>query len=409
MSYLAAFLTRSLCGAATDLSRSRRLLVFSAIAFVSAGAEAALGVSLDPMSDQGGVPLQNWFQWTLCDALGLALGTPAILFAIKSGQARPVGNASAPERWLLVAGTLALCLIGFSWARSPVFLLLYPALILTAFRAGPAWVLASVLLTCIAASSMTAHGFGPLALLAAHGHDMREDMMQPYLVSLFLAAMPANNGLGEKTRTALRLGRLKTAREHEATHDTLTTLANRDLFRRSLTAMLHAGSVRAVLFVDLDRFKQVNDTLGHQAGDELLRSFGARLSACMGPGFMVARFGGDEFAVLVPSHVAEADIAPLCGAIKATAGHPFDLPQGQAHVSASLGVAVVSDDTRQAGELMRRADISLLRRQGGRTGLRAHLQRGSGPASAGAGGAGGRSACRAERRGRASRTLPGEG
>ena len=359
LAYLAAFLTRSLVGATTDLSRARRLMTFAGIAFFSAAVEAFAGDFLDPWSADDGGLLQNWFQWTLCDGLGLLLGTPAILFAIKRSRAHHIGDARALERWLLLSGTLVLCLLAFSWARTPLLLLLYPALILTAFRAGPGWVLASVLLICIVSSGMTAHGFGPLALLSANGRDMREDMMQPYLFSLFLAAVPANNVLGEKKRTAQRLERLKAEREHEATHDTLTELANRDLFRRRLPAMLHTDAVRAVLFIDLDRFKHVNDTMGHQAGDELLRIFSARLSAAAPAHALVARFGGDEFAILLTDATAEEDIAPLCLAIELAACTPFNLAHGQAHVSASLGVAMVATAGRDADELMRRADISL--------------------------------------------------
>ena len=359
MAYLAAFLTRSFGGATTDLSRGRRLMVFAGISLVSAAVEAFFGNFLDPWSTDDGGMLQNWFQWTLCDGLGLLLGTPAILFAIRRRQAHQGGDAKALERWLLLSGTFVLCVLAFSWARNPLLLLLYPALILTAFRAGPAWVLASVLLICIVSSGMTGHGFGPLAMLSANGRDMREDMMQPYLISIFLAAVPANNALGEKKRNAQRLGRLKAAREHEATHDPLTKLANRDLFRRRLPSMLKAGTVRAVLFIDLDRFKHVNDTIGHQAGDELLRLFSARLSAAAPAEALVARFGGDEFAILLTKATAETQIEPLCQAIELAACTPFDLKQGQAHVSASLGVALVTAESNEAGELMRRADISL--------------------------------------------------
>ena len=358
VSLLTAFLTRSLCGAATDLSRARRLLVFTAIALVSAAAEAAIGDLLDPLSTQNGL-LPNWFQWSLCDGLGLVLGTPAILFAVTGRQGQLGGEAGPLERWLLLGGTTLLCLLAFAWARSPLILMVYPALILTAFRAGPVWVLTTVLLVSIVASAMTLHGDGPLALLSAYGADMRENMMQPYLISLFLAAMPANNALGDMARAAHRLGRLKAAREHDASHDPLTTLANRDLFRRRLSAMLTAGTLRAVLFIDLDRFKHVNDTLGHQAGDELLRAFSARLAASVPHDAMVARFGGDEFAVLLAHSSHPAEISSLCEAIKAAASAPFGLPAGQAHVSASLGVALHGDEVQEAGELMRKADIAL--------------------------------------------------
>ena len=360
VSYLTAFLTRSLCGAAIDLTRVRRLSVFIGICFVSAGAEACLGDLLDPVaaSDNGSM-VQDWLQWTLCDGLGLLLGVPAILFAVKSRQADLAGDAGRCERWILLFGTVLLSILAFAWARTPLILMLYPVLILTAFRAGPAWVLACVLLACLIASAMTAHGYGPLVLLSPHGSRMREDMMQPYLVSLFLAAVPANNALGEKNRIARRLRRLKAAVEHEATHDALTTLANRDLFRRRLAAALQASLVRAVIFIDLDRFKEVNDTLGHQAGDELLRAFSSRLMAATPANTLIARFGGDEFAVLLEENSEVLDIDDLCSAIVATARAPFVLAHGTAHVSASVGVAFMPVQPVEVGELLRMADIAL--------------------------------------------------
>ena len=359
MSYLTAFLTRSLCGAATDLSRMRRLSTFACIAVLSAGVEAAIGDSLTHDTTPGFNALTDWLQWTLCDSSGLLLATPAILLAVKSFQTDLACDAPLLERWLLLAGTFVLAMAGFIYAKSPLFLLVYPALILTAFRAGPAWVLASVLLTSIIASAMTAHGHGPIALLSPSGSLLRQDMMQPYLLSLFLAAIPANNALGEKNRSARRLRRLKAALEHSATHDGLTTLVNRDLFQRRLAAMLQSGSSSTVFLIDLDRFKQVNDTLGHQAGDELLRAFSNRLVASLPPGATTARFGGDEFAVLVPRLTGCEDVERTCEIIVQAGRSPFDLARGQVHVSASVGVAAAGGRESETGEVMRRADIAL--------------------------------------------------
>jgi diguanylate cyclase (GGDEF)-like protein len=360
VSYGVAFLTRSLCGAATDLTRFRRLATFAAIAFVSAAAEAVLGELVRrPLL---GMPVRSFddgLQWTLCDGLGLVLATPPILMAARSARRGPAGHAGAAERWLLLGAACLLCLAGFAYGRTPLFLLVYPALILTAFRAGPAWVLMSVLLTSVIASGMTAHGFGPIAVLSRTGNLLRQDMMQPYLASLFLAAVPANNALGELGRAARRLQRLKAALEHSATHDSLTTLPNRALFRRRLAASLQAGSARAVFFIDLDNFKQVNDSLGHQAGDELLRVFSARLARALPERAMAARFGGDEFALLLGRGGAER-VDAVCEAVVAAARAGFDLASGQVYVSASVGVALAGDtEGAEAGELMRRADIAL--------------------------------------------------
>jgi diguanylate cyclase (GGDEF)-like protein len=352
-----AFLTRSLCGAAIDLSRIRRLVTFGAICWFTAGIEAAIGCVYASTADASW--LGGWLQWTECDGFGLLLATPAILLAIRHNRADDTADAGVGERWLLLAGTLCLGFAGFYYARSPLYLMIYPALILTAFRAGPSWVLSSVLLTAIVASGMTVHGFGPLALLSSRGRLLSQDMMQPYLISLFLSGVPATSALGEKTRAMLRVRRMKAAVEHGANHDSLTTLTNRDLFQRRLRAMLLLGQAQAVCFIDLDRFKQVNDTLGHQAGDELLRAFGDRLRQVAPDQAVVARFGGDEFAILLPHGTAAIEPEAVCQEIVQVARRPFMLARGSAQVGASVGVVLVASQACDGAELMRKADIAL--------------------------------------------------
>ena len=360
VSYLTAFLARSLCGADIDLTRFRRLTMFAGIAFVSAGTEAIIGDIVHPGLPVNGSTINDWLQWTLCDGLGLLLATPAILLVVKSLGTRSSSDAGAVERWTLLVLTVVLTVVSFSYSRSPLFLLIYPSLVAMAFRAGAQWVLASVVLVSIIASSLTAHGYGPIVRLSPSGRFLRADMLQPYLVSLFLVAVPTNNALGEKARTAQRLRRMKATVEHAATHDALTSLVNRELFQRRLASCLQVGSACAVLFVDLDRFKQVNDTLGHQAGDELLRAFSGRLAAvARGAEALVARFGGDEFAVLVTGEPGLAQVKALCGAIADAAKAPFNLARRPAHVSASIGVALTGAGHAEASEVMRKADIAL--------------------------------------------------
>ncbi|MGY1733388.1 diguanylate cyclase domain-containing protein [Geodermatophilus sp. SYSU D01045] len=171
-------------------------------------------------------------------------------------------------------------------------------------------------------------------------------------------------GVGDQASTALQKARLLETVRHQATHDALTGLPNRVLFRDRLAAALAAvaptGSV-GVLFCDLDRFKAVNDTLGHAAGDELLRQVSARLRAAVRPGDTVGRLSGDEFAVLLPRLAAPADAEAVVGRVAAAFTEPFRLDGVPAAVGTSTGVAVHTGPGGDAERLLREADAAMYR------------------------------------------------
>jgi len=149
---------------------------------------------------------------------------------------------------------------------------------------------------------------------------------------------------------------------HQATHDSLTGLANRALFRDRLEHALararRHGEPVSILFMDLDDFKTVNDSLGHWAGDELLVGVANRLRGCMRESDLAARFGGDEFAVLFEdTDGTRAEAAAK--RILSTLAHPINV-QGQAmRAQASIGLAVVDDGSCDPEELLRRADTAM--------------------------------------------------
>ena len=361
VSLTVALLTRNFCGARIDLSRFRRMTTFGIIVFVASCLEAALGelIDLNGTGTSWTKIVSETLQWTLCDGFGLLIATPAILLCVAGADDAYPCDAGRPERWLLLTATACVTAASFYVTRSPTFMLIYPLLILTAFRAGPPWVLASILITSLISAALTIHGYGPIALLSSPSFLLEQGMAQPFLVSIFLCAIPANSALGEKSRSVRRMLQMKEAVEHAATHDTLTTLVNRDLFRFRLDKLLRNGDDLVVLYIDLDRFKLVNDTMGHRAGDQLLRAFSARMLTVVDRTVTVARFGGDEFAMLVPYRPDLPELERICHSIIDVARAPFLLATGPAHVSASIGVALGPGGTSDASELMRRADIAL--------------------------------------------------
>lgn len=150
--------------------------------------------------------------------------------------------------------------------------------------------------------------------------------------------------------------------QHLASHDVLTGLPNRSLFDERFAQALshaHTGEGVALLVLDLDDFKRVNDTLGHLAGDELIRKFALRLSGLLRGSDTVARLGGDEFAVVVRPVGNKSELETLCAGILEMARQPFDLQGRQAFVSASVGIARAPETGCDPVELLRRADIAL--------------------------------------------------
>jgi diguanylate cyclase (GGDEF)-like protein len=165
----------------------------------------------------------------------------------------------------------------------------------------------------------------------------------------------------------LREGETKLAHaervEYLAYHDLLTGLPNRSMFSRSLTQSIseaHRYERRlAVAFLDLDRFKQINDTLGHEAGDQLLQEVATRLKGCVRDSDTVARLGGDEFVVLLPELADEKYASIVAQKILAAAAKPFTLMGQEFRVTVSIGISSYPQDGLDEQTLTKRADIAM--------------------------------------------------
>jgi diguanylate cyclase (GGDEF)-like protein/PAS domain S-box-containing protein len=150
---------------------------------------------------------------------------------------------------------------------------------------------------------------------------------------------------------------------HMAHHDALTGLPNRVLLRdriQQAIAQAHRnGAQLAVLFLDLDRFKTINDSLGHQLGDRLLQSVASRILVCVREGDTVSRVGGDEFVIVIPGIASAADASAVATKILEVHSSAFHLHGNDLHVNASIGISLYPADGADAETLMRNADTAM--------------------------------------------------
>ncbi|WP_377269277.1 putative bifunctional diguanylate cyclase/phosphodiesterase [Peterkaempfera sp. SMS 1(5)a] len=173
-----------------------------------------------------------------------------------------------------------------------------------------------------------------------------------------------HDGLILNSRDVSERVRLQAQLQHNAFHDALTDLPNRALFtdriRGALSGVRGEGRTVAVLFLDLDGFKAVNDTAGHQAGDELLVRVARRLQEAVRAGDLVARLGGDEFAALIAGRLDEAHVRDIAERLRSVLSRPYRLADRELTVAASIGIAFAEPGSDPAA-LMRNADLAMYR------------------------------------------------
>ncbi|MBT9613854.1 MAG: EAL domain-containing protein [Burkholderiales bacterium] len=188
------------------------------------------------------------------------------------------------------------------------------------------------------------------------------DLLESQVVQRTAELKSANNKLHHDLEERKRV---EQSIRHMAHHDALTGLPNRALFRDRLThAMAQADRYHqklAVMFLDLDRFKAINDTLGHNVGDQLLKIAAERLRSCVRDCDTVARLGGDEFTVVVEDIIEDHDAASVAQKILDTLSQPFNLYGHEVFISVSVGVTLYPSDDENADNLLRNADSAMYR------------------------------------------------
>ncbi|TWP53766.1 bifunctional diguanylate cyclase/phosphodiesterase [Lentzea tibetensis] len=206
-----------------------------------------------------------------------------------------------------------------------------------------------------------------LKLADRRNHQLRLAALVASVVDLALVGLCGMVLLGHRRKVL----RQAASSEHDATHDSLTGLANRTLLaQRTEQAIQRADDDHplALLLIDLDRFKPVNDTLGHSFGDRLLQHVAARLTTTVRDLDTVARLGGDEFAVLLPGVHAVANAVRVAERMHEALASPVDLDGLSLEVSGSIGIAVYPADSVNANELLKHADIAMYAAKRGRLG-----------------------------------------
>ena len=326
---------------------------------LSAALAAALGVMT--LTAFGIVPPANsphgLLQWWMGNLLGITLGAPLLLV----WRGWPRRWFESPRRRLetvlfLTTSVLASQILFGDWlhgAEVPRSYLMFLFVSWGALRFGRRGATLIVLLAAGHGLFGALHGYGVFAA----------DLQQTQLGNFWLYIMTLGFVGITLATTINAMFRNEETIQRQAHYDELTQLPNRRLFRDRLQQMmrqvLRHGGALSLLLIDLDRFKEVNDTLGHNAGDDLLVDAARRIRGCIRDTDTVARMGGDEFVVILGDLTDHAGIERVAQSILDRLTEPFMLGTEQVYVSASIGIALYPDDAADIETLLKHADQAM--------------------------------------------------
>jgi diguanylate cyclase (GGDEF)-like protein len=359
---LAALLVRRCIGLPRSFERGEDVVEFVAIAALSSAIGATAFAGVLGWSDSPaprGLAATWWTQWQ-ADAMGMLIIAPLILSWSQRGAARPPRKTL--EMLCLALPTLAATQAIFSDSLPatlpslPLTFVILPFVIWAALRFEQREVAMLNALICAVAALQTAEGRGPFASALPATTPL---LLLAFTGTVVITGLVLNAVVGERSRAIEALAQaLKTLKE-EAIRDPLTNLYNRrflhDYLSRELVRARRESARIAVLMVDLDHFKRVNDTAGHSAGDEVLVRVAALLKRYIRGSDIACRFGGEEFTLVLPNATrdsARARAEAICKAVREEGSHLLG-------VTASLGVAVFPDGVAEPEALLRAADRAL--------------------------------------------------
>ncbi|MCA1824531.1 MAG: EAL domain-containing protein, partial [Frankia sp.] len=231
--------------------------------------------------------------------------------------------------------------------------------------------------TATSRQQLTDHGVRDAAVVALHGEQGVSGVLMVAdrlggVRTFGTAELRLLESLASHASVSLQNARLIDRLTHDVTHDRLTGLSNRTRFQEEVDAGIAAtapGAGLAVLLLDLDGFKEINDTLGHDNGDRLLRDVGARLLTGLQPGQRLARFGGDEFVILLPDVVDSEDAIARARLIQAALETPYPLGELSLELRATTGVAMFPAHGADGATLLQRAEVAMYYAKAAATGV----------------------------------------
>ena len=358
---VAAWTLRRWAGPVPLFTQVASVVRFTLVAGIAAPAVGAT-IAAAGLSQFGSTFPGVWGRWFVGDALGLLIITPVLVILDQRWRRGPdaiLAARSSGEVAGLLAVTAALAFVVFSISAEAALFVLPPVVLVATFRMGPFGATASCVAIATIGVWQTAHGLGPVAQFDGP-EPVRILYFQLFLAMLFLSALPVAAALFERqvlaTELAAACDAARSAAESfydQASTDELTGVATRRRFLERLREEVAAARVRgadlALVVLDVDHFKAINDTHGHPAGDQVLRTIADTCRAATRSRDLVGRLGGEEFALLMPGATA-AGAAAVCERLRreVAASRIKAGPVANLRATVSLGLASLrgQDDDR---------------------------------------------------------------
>jgi diguanylate cyclase (GGDEF)-like protein len=369
----AALIQRHIAAAPPYFDRARNVVRFVAYAAMCSTVAATVGVS--SLVAEGAVPwpefAANWGTWWHGDTAGIIIVTPLIL----TWSVRQEIVWTAARMWEAAAFASSLLLTTFLVfgqgnpfpSSLPLTFLILPFIIWAAFRFSRREVTTAIAAICSIAVWQTVEGLGPFALGSLN---LELLVLLAFISTVVTTGLVLSAAVGERARTLKRLADAMQELQEQAHTDPLTGLANRrflwEFLQREWIRARRRMSPLAVVMIDLDHFKLVNDTFGHDAGDQVLVDVAVLLKAHVRGSDMACRFGGEEFALVLPDATLEAVQRRAEGIRDAIRGlEPTHRGRRLGRMTASLGIALCPDHAPDPESLLRASDQALYEAKAG--------------------------------------------